>query len=259
MAREKTALVLGGGGMFGAYQAGVWRVLSREMEFDLLAGASIGAVNAWAFSGGCPPEEWIDQWLDFREAAGHHWRVPRSPLGGFVDVEAFEGFFRRHHARWQPRTQFAVALTRIPQLELHAVTAPAVRWQHLAASCAVPVVFPPYRIDGGWYADGGLLGAVPLWAASSLGATRIVGVNVLPNSRSPLLEVARITLRTLSRTRLTSQPCPGTIILEPSTPLGQTMDMFHWSRAASARMIALGERDARAALPRLQELIGGRV
>lgn len=249
VSREKTALVLGGGGMFGAYQAGLWRVLAREFEFDLIAGASIGALNAWAFAGGCAPEEWVAQWLDFREAAGHKWRMPRGVRGGLVDVAAFEDFVRRHHARWQPLVPFAVALTRVPRLEVQAISSPHVRWQHLAASCAVPVFFPPYRIDGSWYADGGLLGAVPLWAAASLGATRIVGVNILPRSTSPLLGAARFVLRKVSRSDLTP---PAALMLEPTASLGPMRDMIHWSRDAAARMIALGEKDARAALPRLR-------
>ena len=40
-----TALVLSAGGMYGAYQAGAWRVLAERFQPDLIVGASIGAVN----------------------------------------------------------------------------------------------------------------------------------------------------------------------------------------------------------------------
>ncbi len=35
------------------------------------------------------------------------------------------------------------------------------------------------RIDGKLCADGGLLGALPVWAVARMGATRIVAINVL--------------------------------------------------------------------------------
>src|SRR2546427_8151414 len=41
----KTALVLSGGGMFGAYQAGVWKALSHELSPDIVVGASVGALD----------------------------------------------------------------------------------------------------------------------------------------------------------------------------------------------------------------------
>src|ERR1039457_6584211 len=56
------ALVLSAGGMFGAYQAGVWNVLSRRFQPDLVVGTSAGALNGWAIAGGCPPAELVDMW-----------------------------------------------------------------------------------------------------------------------------------------------------------------------------------------------------
>ena len=47
------ALVLSAGGMFGAYQAGVWKALAERFQPDLVVGASAGALNAWAIAGGC--------------------------------------------------------------------------------------------------------------------------------------------------------------------------------------------------------------
>lgn len=42
----QTALVLGGGGAHGAYQVGVWQALQElEIEFQLITGTSVGALN----------------------------------------------------------------------------------------------------------------------------------------------------------------------------------------------------------------------
>ena len=54
-----------------------------------------------------------------------------------------------------------------------------ITWQHLAATAAIPLSFPPVQIGGKWYVDGGAKGALPLWAAEEMGATRAIGVNCL--------------------------------------------------------------------------------
>ena len=43
----ETVLVLQGGGSLGAYECGVYKTLYEHgIEFDILAGSSIGAINA---------------------------------------------------------------------------------------------------------------------------------------------------------------------------------------------------------------------
>jgi predicted acylesterase/phospholipase RssA len=46
------ALVLGGGGAFGAYEAGVAKALLQRGEYDLVCGVSIGAINAALIAAG---------------------------------------------------------------------------------------------------------------------------------------------------------------------------------------------------------------
>src|SRR5262245_56414868 len=83
------ALVLGGGGMFGAYEAGVWLALQGRVDFDLVAGASIGALNGWVMASDCPAQEWVEAWLDLKAAAAAKFRFPKRPLGGIVESEVF--------------------------------------------------------------------------------------------------------------------------------------------------------------------------
>jgi len=59
-----TALVLSAGGLFGAYQAGVWAELENTLHPDLVVGASIGALNGWMIAGGASARELIDAWLE---------------------------------------------------------------------------------------------------------------------------------------------------------------------------------------------------
>jgi NTE family protein len=62
---ETVALVLQGGGAFGAYQAGVYEALAEaDIQPDWIAGISIGAINA-AIVAGNPPHLRIDRLRDF--------------------------------------------------------------------------------------------------------------------------------------------------------------------------------------------------
>ena len=58
--------MLSAGGMFGAYQAGVWKALSPVFRPDVVIGCSVGSINGWAIAGGISGDELIRTWLDPR-------------------------------------------------------------------------------------------------------------------------------------------------------------------------------------------------
>ena|SRR5438876_6718175 len=69
--KSETVLVMQGGGSLGAYECGVFKALAkRGIKFDIVAGTSIGAVNAGIVAGsksGRPEEDLEDFWLDVAE------------------------------------------------------------------------------------------------------------------------------------------------------------------------------------------------
>jgi len=72
---ERIALLLQGGGVLGAYQAGVYQALAEsDLHPDWVAGISIGAINA-ALIAGNPPERRVERLRAFWET------VTQSPLG----------------------------------------------------------------------------------------------------------------------------------------------------------------------------------
>ena len=112
----KTALVLSGGGMFGAWQAGAWKAIADSFEPDLVVGASIGAVNGWAIAGGCPPDELIDAWLNLKAAGRFRWQMPRGPFRGVLNSEPLLEAIRGIHSAYRPRTEFALVVTDLLKL-----------------------------------------------------------------------------------------------------------------------------------------------
>ena len=67
----ETVLVMQGGGSLGAYECGVFKTLSKQdIKFDIIAGTSIGAINAAILVGsknGDPAKRLEDFWLDIAE------------------------------------------------------------------------------------------------------------------------------------------------------------------------------------------------
>jgi predicted acylesterase/phospholipase RssA len=236
--------------MFGAYQAGVWAVLAPRLRPDLFIGASVGGLNAWVMSSGCPPEEWTTAWETMAMGTPPCLRLPRSLLGGCIETEVFERTIQEVYSRFTPRVPCAIALTDLLRLKPWIAVTPGVTWRHLAASCAVFGIMPQYRIDGRWQTDGGLLGSVPLWAAAQLGVTHAVTVNILPHGGPWWLRMAK---------RCLPRPPRGVacrnLPIEHATPLGTARDAVVWTPETAARLVRLGRADAEAALPALDRML----
>ena len=233
-----TALVLGAGGLWAVWEVGVWKALRTRFRPDLVVGASAGSWNGWAIAGGCTPEELEEKWLD--PATGAILKYGLHPTGCLRPETLWEQA-RQLHDRFRPRIPYGLTMVEVPRMRLRLVRGGEVTWRHLAASCSIPLGFPPVEIDGRRYVDGGLLGGVPLWAAEEMGARRAVALNVLTTWH----------FRLARRAMWLRQPTGAldVLSLEPSGRLGKLRDAVVWSKDNIRRWIALGEEDGTRALP----------
>ena len=241
------ALVLSAGGMFGAYQAGACRALAAHFRPDLIVGASVGALNGWALAGGCSPDDLTALWSDASSASLMRFRFPALPWRGFFDPDPLTRRVRDYCTRFQPRLPYAATMVEVPRLRQVLVPGERITPAHLMASCAIPCGYPPVRIDGKFYVDGGLLSAVPLWAAAELGATRAVVVNALPQMPSRFLRATVGAFRAVAAPRARF-PHLAVIEIRPLAPLGSVRDAIVWNKENVLRWIAQGEQDAAAVL-----------
>lgn len=226
------ALVLSGGGLFGAWQAGAWSVLAGQMAPDLIVGASVGSLNGYLIASGASPDQMRGLWLD----------------PAFASLKDLPSNIRRMMAQYTPRIPFAITATELPRMKPRIFRGSEITWQHLAASCALPVALPQVRIGTHWYSDGGLLGALPLWAAAELGAKHIVGLQALPQSPSWWLKQFVSAFRGVAGH---NPPVPAGIKvheIRPGQRLGSVRDTIQWRRSNIERWLEQGAADARRAV-----------
>jgi NTE family protein len=178
--RLSVGLVLGGGAARGFAHIGVLRTLmAHGIRPDVITGTSIGAVVAGLYAAGALDafEAWcrgltrrgVLSYLDFRLGGSgliSGMRLARKleeVLGdiGFADlpmrVAAIATEIGTGHEIW---------LTRGPLREA------------MAASYALPGIFPPKLIGGRWLMDGAMVNPLPISAARALGARLVIAVNL---------------------------------------------------------------------------------
>ncbi len=187
----RTVLVLGGGGMKGTAHVGVWKALEEAgIVPDAIVGCSIGSLIGASIAGGLG-------WRELAELArglkkDHIVQVNRRAIfmGGVREESVFDGAtYRNWIARTLPLKHFADA--QIP-IRLNAVslvhcsevwfgtgadeeTSPA---DAVYASCAIPIYYPPLKLNGDVLVDGGVLDTLPIKAAFDWGAERVIAVDV---------------------------------------------------------------------------------
>jgi len=163
-ATGRRALVFAGGGLKVAYQAGVLQVLLDEaaMAFDLADGASGGVFNLAMWCQGMSGRQIADNWRAYRPLRAFTPNLGawlRGPFG--ASVLTFGGLRRRiltgfgldWHAIRATQREAVFELFDVSRQQLESVPAAEMTEDRLLSAVALPMWFPPVRIDGATYID----------------------------------------------------------------------------------------------------------
>ena len=249
---EVIGFALSGGGARAAAQVGALRALTEAgIHPALIAGTSAGAVNAAWYAlnpGRLDRLEEIWQGLRRREIfPGGNVRVLYNlARRGYVhEARGWEAFLRQQvgDARFEDAeiqcAAVAVRLAdgRVTVFETGEVV-PAVM-----ASTAIPGVFPPYRMHGELYVDGGVVEFLPIATLVERGATLVYSVDCsyfLPqeNDGSVVDRCARIGASASATLALALHATRGNVVhhLRPELPALDDAREF----SQSAQLIAIG-------------------
>ena len=201
---KKLALVLGGGGARGALQVGALRAIAEAgLKPSLLAGASIGALNAtyWALHG--LDRSAVDQMEVVWRASGSADLLPANYL--WLSVRTL---FNRPDSQIPHRMRdFLIAhgitpeltFAQIPGVQLLLVTADLNHGQPVLygldphqsvlegvlTSAALPPWVKPLEKDDKYLLDGGFISNLPIEAALEHGAEQIIALDLSDPREAP--------------------------------------------------------------------------
>src|SRR5438132_13411451 len=192
----RVVAVFGGGGAKSLAHAGAWRaLLEAGLQPFHIVGTSMGAVIGAALAAGSTYQRIVDIALSLQRrdlAALDAWSLAKGVFAGSI---LKPDPLKRTIARLVPATRFGdmqipltVTATDLDSGELvlfGALGQDAPLVEVLYASCALPLYFPPGRIDGRRLADGGLRAALPLGPASTSPADLVVAIDVGPGFDEP--------------------------------------------------------------------------
>jgi NTE family protein len=187
---RNVAFVLGGGGVLGAHEVGMLRALAeRGVKPEMVLGTSVGAINGALFA--------ADPSLDGVERLSGLWREMNwsdrsaGALLRRVTTLARSGTHLQSFTEMRDRLRAVLPVQRVEELPVPfqcvaaSIERAAEHWfdrgplaEAVLASCAVPGILPPVRIDGEHFIDGGIVNSIPVSRAVVLGAREIYVLQV---------------------------------------------------------------------------------
>lgn len=177
----KTGLALSGGGAKGFAHIGAIKALEENGIYpDVISGTSAGAVVGALYSSGISP---VDMLQMFMEHEVSDFLGFTMSVKGLLKYDGFSKFLKN-------------ALLPIKKIEdlpipLHVIASDFDKGEfvdftegdivpRIMASCTLPVVFQPLKINGIRYVDGGLFKNFPVSPIRPL-CEKVIGVNVSPH------------------------------------------------------------------------------
>jgi len=197
--RVRVGLALGGGAAHGFAHIGVIKALeAHNVQVDLLSGTSAGSVVAAMYASGMNGLTLNRLALQMDEASISDWALPFR-VRGILHGAALQNYVNavlHNRPIERMRKPLGIVATDLhsgaPILFQRGNTGMAVR-----ASCSVPTIFEPVRINGREYVDGGLVSPVPASFARRMGASFVIAVDI---SARPELAPVSSTLDVLMQT-----------------------------------------------------------
>lgn len=210
--RPRTVLVLGGGGMRGTAHVGVLRAMrTLGIRYDAIVGTSIGSLVGAMAAAGREIEEMEEILASVQKEDYFQLNLVKLLLKGTRAPSMYRGeTFQERLSEILPEVAFA-------DLEVP-FFCNAVRLENggnvffgtpgfdevplvdaVYASCSLPGVFEPYQKDGFHYMDGGIVDAVPLRFAKTLGADLVIAVDLSVKSTSKTPDYKSRVLSTMYR------------------------------------------------------------
>ncbi len=177
--RYKVGLALSGGGAKGIAHVGVIRAFKETgLDFDFVAGTSVGSLVGAAYCAGISWEEMAEFCRSVKEKDIRNSRSVFFPSES-RNIERLAYRLLGGKNFNELKTPFACNAVNLATGEERIFTRGNLA-KAISASCSVPVIFSGVDIEGEHYVDGGLLNTIPSDIARCMGADYVVAVDLNP-------------------------------------------------------------------------------
>jgi len=259
---KKIGLALGSGGFRGFALLGVLQALNEnKIPIDFISGASIGSLVAAHYA--------VFKDLDLLkdDIVGNSKNKLPSIFdlgfrGGLVKGDKFENLVTRvigEHTFSETKIPLRVMTTDLNNGKAYVFKDGKISFS-VRASCTVPVLFEPIKMNGHYFVDGGLSDPVPVETLKELGADIVIAVNLYHKNefidkRFNLARVAlrstRIVLYNLAQASIKS----ADIIIAPDvSAFVQANDLKKYLDAKIIeKMISIGYKETMKSMPAIKK------
>lgn len=159
---KKLGIALSGGGSRGIVHIGILKALDESgLKISMVTGTSAGAIVGAFYCSGYSPDNIMDI---IRETKLIKYVRPAISFSGLLKLETIDSVFRKYlkkdsfDALHIPLVVAATNVRNGTNVFFH--DGPLI--QSVLASCAVPVIFKPIKLNGDYYIDGGVLNNLPV-------------------------------------------------------------------------------------------------
>ena len=196
-------VALGGGGAFGIAHVGVLSALTEAgVPIDLVAGTSMGSIIAIGYAAGLEPsrmESIASRIGNVRTALS---AIDPSLSGtGLLNGRRLVSIF----SPLLPKQSFEDLVLPCRVIAMDVETGERVDIgsgrldEAFRASCSIPVIFKPVRVEGRTLVDGGMIDPVPTDVAREMGADIVIAVNVVPQLKRGVSTAISRTFKRVNR------------------------------------------------------------
>lgn len=174
---SKIGLVLSGGGARGFAHIGAIKAFEEErIVFDYVVGTSAGSIVGALYAYGYSSAQMIDfaNSLTNHDIKGRRILMVNSPSS---KIEALVDRMMQGATFDDLKMPFRAVAVDIVSGEETVLSSGKVA-KAVSASCAVPFIFTPVKIDDALLVDGGLLNTIPSDVARTMGAEYVISVDI---------------------------------------------------------------------------------
>lgn len=173
-------IAFSGGGARGFSHIGVVLALEKYgLKADIVSGVSAGSIAAAMYASGMSGREMLECFSEFSKFSEfREWMLPKT---GLMSLNKFRHMLHN----WLPVKRLedmpipiVICATDLDHGKSVGFTSGDAS-RKVVASCSIPIIFPPVKIKGVHYVDGGVLRNLPAWAIRDK-CKVLLGVNCSP-------------------------------------------------------------------------------